>query len=190
MQPGASSTASRARRKSTPWAPTPSSTWRRRGVELGEVKALLLENKDPVTERRVSRAATAAGSDNTFKAVAQEWLAMKQREWSGVHYAKSTRAFERDVYPAVGNLPIASITPAIVTKAIEDIHKRDVLETATRILQHLNGVFRYAQAKGLCRDNPAGPAREILPRKKDSGRMPALLDFAALGEMLRRAEMA
>ncbi|MGQ0658078.1 MAG: hypothetical protein ACT4NU_08305, partial [Chromatiales bacterium] len=42
----------------------------------------------------------------------------------------------------------------------------------------------------LCRDNPAGPAREILPRKKDSGRMPALLDFAALGEMLRRAEMA
>ena len=96
-------------------------------VELGEVKALLLENKDPVTERRISRAATAAGSDNTFKVV-------------------------------------------------EDIHKRDVLETATRILQHLNGVFRYAQAKGLCRDNPAVPAREVLPRKKDNGRMPAVLD--------------
>jgi integrase len=157
---------------------------------LGEVKALLLEDKDPVTERRVNRAATAAGSDNTFKAVAQEWLTMKQREWSAVHYAKSARAFERDIYPAFGNLPIASITPAIVAKAIEDIHKRDVLETATRILQHLNGVFRYAQAKGLCRDNPAGPAREILPRKKDNGRMPALLDWGALGDVLRRAEMA
>lgn len=159
-------------------------------AELAEVKALLLENKDPVTERRVSRAATAAGSDNTFKAVAQEWLAMKQREWSAVHYAKSQRALERDIYPSIGNLPVASITPAIIAKAIEDIHKRDVLETATRILQHLNGVFRYAQAKGLCRDNPAGPAREILPRKKDSGRMPALLDWTALGELLRRAEMA
>jgi len=43
-------------------------------VELGEVKALLLENKDPVAERRVNRAATAAGSDNTFKVVAQKWL--------------------------------------------------------------------------------------------------------------------
>ena len=159
-------------------------------VELVEVKALLLENKDPVTARRVNRAATAAGSDNTFKAVAQEWLAMKQREWSAVHYSKSQRALERDIYPALGNLPVASITPAIVAKAIEDIHKRDVLETAMRILQHLNGVFRYAQAKGLCRDNPAGPAREILPRKKDSGRMPALLDWAALGDLLRRAEMA
>ncbi|MGI8739807.1 MAG: tyrosine-type recombinase/integrase [Gammaproteobacteria bacterium] len=159
-------------------------------VALGEVKAQLLESKDPVAERRVNRAEAAAGSDNTFKAVAQEWLTMKQREWSAVHYTKSARAFERDIYPAFGNLPIARITPAIVAKAIEDIHKRDVLETATRILQHLNRVFRYAQAKGLCRDNPAGPAREILPRKKDTGRMPALLELTALGDILRRAEMA
>jgi len=159
-------------------------------VALGEVKAQLLENKDAVAERRVNRAEAAAGSDNTFKAVAQEWLTMKQREWSAVHYTKSARAFERDIYPAFGNLPIARITPAIVAKAIEDIHKRDVLETATRILQHLNRVFRYAQAKGLCRDNPAGPAREILPRKKDTGRMPALLELTALGDILRRAEMA
>jgi len=159
-------------------------------VELSEVKALLLENKDPVTERRVNRAANAASSDNTFQAVAGEWLTMKQKEWSAGHYTKSSRAFERDIYPAIGKLPIASITPAIVAKAVEDIHKRDVLETATRILQHLNGVFRYAQAKGLCRDNPALPAREILPRKKDTGRMPALLDWPSLGDILRRADMA
>ena len=159
-------------------------------VELTEVKALLRENKDPVTQRRINRAETSASSDNTFGAVAGEWLTMKKKEWSAGHYTKSSRAFERDIYPAIGKLPIASITPAIVAKAVEDIHKRDVLETATRILQHLNGVFRYAQAKGLCRDNPALPAREILPRKKDTGRMPALLEFAALGDILRRADMA
>ncbi len=159
-------------------------------VDLAEVKALLRENKDPVTQRRINRAESSAASDNTFEAIAAEWLKMKQREWSAGHFTKSARAFERDIYPAIGKLPIASITPAIVAKAIEDIHKRDVLETATRILQHLNGVFRYAQAKGLCRDNPALPAREILPRKKDTGRMPALLDFVALGDVLRRADMA
>ena len=159
-------------------------------LALAEVKALLLENKDPVTERRVNRAATAAGSDTTFKAVAEEWLAKKKQEWSAVHYTKSSRAFERDIYPTLGNLPIASITPAILAKTIEEIYKRDALETATRILQHLNGVFRYAQAKGLCQDNPAGPAREVLPRKKENGRMPALLDVGALGDVLRRAEIA
>lgn len=159
-------------------------------VELTEIKALLRENKDPVTQRRINRAETSASSDNTFEVVAGEWLTMKKKEWSAGHYTKSSRAFERDIYPTIGKLPIASITPAIVAKAVEDIHKRDVLETATRILQHLNGVFRYAQAKGLCRDNPALPAREILPRKKDTGRMPALLDYAALGDILRRADMA
>ncbi len=159
-------------------------------VELAEIKGLLLEGKDPVSHRRVARARNAANTDNTFRAIAVEWLAMKQKEWSAIHHAKSARAFERDVYPSIGRLPIAEITPAIVAKAIEDINKRDVLETASRILQHLNGVFRYAQAKGLCRDNPAGPAREILPRKKNAGRMPALLDFPSLGDVLRRAEVA
>lgn len=159
-------------------------------VELGEVKSLLLEGKDPVGNRRINRAAQAASSDNTFYFVAQEWLTMKQKEWSATHHTKSARAFERDIYPSLGKLPIASITPAMVATAIQDIHKRDVLETASRILQHLNGVFRYAQAKGLCRDNPAAPAREVLPRKKDSGRMPALLDYMALGDVLRRAQLA
>lgn len=158
-------------------------------AELGEVKARLLENNDPVTARRVNRASNAASADNTFQVVAEEWLAMKQKEWSAGHQTKSARALERDIYPALGKLPISSITPAIVAKVVEDINRRDVLETATRILQHLNGVFRYAQAKGLCRDNPALAAREILPRKRDSGRMPALLDWPSLGDVLRRADL-
>ena len=170
--------------------PYPQITLAAARVELGEVKARLLENNDPVTARRVNRASNAASADNTFQVVAGEWLSMKQKEWSAGHHTKSARALERDIYPSLGKLPISSITPAIVAKVVEDIHKRDVLETATRILQHLNGVFRYAQAKGLCRDNPALAAREILPRKKDSGRMPALLDWASLGDILRRADVA
>lgn len=159
-------------------------------VELGEVKALLLEGKDPVSNRQVNRAANAASSDNTFQIVAAEWFAMKKKEWSDVHYVKSVRAFERDLYPTLGKLPISSLTPSIVATAVLAINKRDVLETAKRILQHLNGVFRYAQAKGHVIDNPALAAGEVLPRKKDSGRMPALLDLVSLGDLLRRAELA
>ena len=155
-------------------------------AELSEVKSLLLENKDPVSQRRINRAESNAAGENTFEAVAGECLAMKQKEWSAGHFLKSSRALERDIYPTLGKLPIASISPAIVAKAVEDINKRDVLETATRILQHLNGVFRYAQAKGLCRDNPALAAREILPQKKDSGRMPALLDYVSLRNRTRK----
>ncbi|MEQ1913884.1 MAG: Arm DNA-binding domain-containing protein, partial [Sideroxydans sp.] len=65
-------------------------------VELSEVKALLRENKDPVTQRRVNRAEASAAGDDTFQAIAGEWLKMKQKEWSAGHFTKSTRAFERD----------------------------------------------------------------------------------------------
>lgn len=159
-------------------------------VERDEVKAQIRENKDPVTQRRINRADKSTENDNTLKSVAESWFAKMEKEWSTEHYKKSMRALERDIYPSLGKIPVASITPAMVASTIESIHKRDVLETATRILQHLNCIFRYAQGKGLCRDNPALPAREVLPRKKNGGRMPALLEWAALGDVLRRADQA
>lgn len=159
-------------------------------VELSELKSLLLQNKDPMIEKRVNKIIATTNNDNTFKSVSEEWFAFKKKEWSDVHYRKSVLAFEKNLYPLLAVLPIGTISPAIAAKAIEDIYERGVLETATRVLQHLNSVFRYAQAKGLCRDNPAAPVREVLPRKKTVNRMPALLDFVSLGRVLREAEMA
>lgn len=118
-------------------------------TELIEVKALLRENKDPMTEKRLNRTTERANAEATFQTVASSWLDMKQKEWSPDHHLRSIRALERDVYPSIGKLPIARITPAIVASLVESINRRGVLETATRILQHLNGIFRYAQAKGF-----------------------------------------
>ena len=168
----------------------PQSSLAQARFELKEVKAALNKGRDPVVARRITMAQAAAHSESTFRAVAEEWFAMKEKEWSLTHHTKSKRAFERDIYKALGELPIESITPSVIAKAIETINKRDVLETATRILQHLNGVFRYAQAKGLCEINSAAPVKEILPRKKANGRMPALLDWNSLGALLRAAEAA
>ena len=161
----------------------PQSSLAQARLELKEVKASLNKGRDPVVARRITMAQAAAHSESTFRLVAEEWFAMKEKEWSLTHHTKSKRAFERDIYKALGELPIESITPSVIAKAIETINKRDVLETATRILQHLNGVFRYAQAKGLCEINSAAPVKEILPRKKNNGRMPALLDWNSLGAL-------
>nr|WP_255539340.1 integrase arm-type DNA-binding domain-containing protein [Polynucleobacter sp. 71A-WALBACH] len=110
-------------------------------LELNEVKACLTKGQDPVISRRLNRANAASQSDSTFKAVAEEWFSMKEKEWSATHFTKSKRAFERDVYKSLGALPIESITPSVIAKAIETINKRDVLETATRIL-HRNLIDR------------------------------------------------
>jgi integrase len=159
-------------------------------IEATLVKEQLRLGKDPVIERRLAKAANASASADTFTEVAKQWLTMKKREWSSVHAEKSVRAFERDIYPTLGNLPVSRITRPMVASVIERVSKRGALETASRILQHVNGVFRYAQAKGLCVDNPATTAREILPRKKNQKLMAALIQLPALGDLLRAAKAA
>ncbi len=154
------------------------------------VKRLLREGRDPVQARRLDRANAVASSGQTFESVAQDWLSMRQAEWSAIHYEKSKRAFERDVFPLIGKLPVRDITPKMVTTVVERVLERGVRDTAVKILQHVNGVFKLAQARGLREDNPAAPVVEVLPPRSSPGRMPALLTWPELGDVLRRAEAA
>jgi integrase len=161
-------------------------------VEREAVKNLLRQGRDPVQERRLNRAAAVVSSGNTFAAVAQDWLERKRQGWSEVHYRTTKQAIERDVLPHLGALPVADITPAMVVKAIEEIFKppREAIDTAGKVMWNVESIFRLAQARGLCRDNPATPVREVLPRKKRPGRRPAFLEWPQLGDVLRRANVA
>ena len=154
------------------------------------MKAHLSEGREPVKARQLSRATTATASGSTFGGAAESWLAQRQKEWSPLHYEKSKRALERDVLPLLGKLPIADVTPAMVARAIETIMKRGAAETASKTLWHCVCIFRLAQARGLVRENPALPVREVLPRRKLRGQRPALLDIKLLGDLLRRMETA
>lgn len=154
------------------------------------VKALLKEGRDPVQARLLNQVAGAESSENTFETVAKAWLAKQRGQWSVVHYTKSKQAIERDVLPRIGRLPIKDIRPAMVATVIELIVKRGARDTALKVLQHVAGVFRLAQARGMRDDNPAEPVYEVLPGKKRKTRMPALLKFPSIGDMLRKAEAA
>jgi integrase len=159
-------------------------------IELSVINPIIKQGKDPLVERKINRAINLAKVGDTFKSVAEDWLLLRKKEWSQVHYKKSSDAFKRDVYPEIGSLPISSVTPLLLAKNLEKILKRDIPDTASRILQHINGVFNFAQAKGLCTHNPASAAREVLPRKKTNKKYKALLEWHELGDLLRRAEKA
>lgn len=158
--------------------------------EREAVKELLKAGRDPVQARRLDQAAATTSSGNTFATLAADWLAKRRKGWSEVHYDKSSRALERDVYPALGALPVRDITPFMVAGIIEAIVKRGARDTAAKVLQHVGGVFRLARARGLCDDNPADPVHEVIPARTQKGRMPALLKFPELGNLLRAAEAA
>ena len=153
-------------------------------------RALIRRGIDPVDARRLRRADAARAADTTFRAVAESWFAKNRREWSDVHFAKSVEAFERDVYPIIGRLPVHHITPPIIAQLLERILERGVHDTAKKVHQHLNGVFRLARARGLCADNPASDAGEVIPKRHVVTKRPALLDTEALRDVLRRADAA
>jgi integrase len=151
------------------------------------IRAQLREGSDP-NIAKVNRSASAT----TFGAVASEWFAMRRGDWSAVHFEKTVQAFERDVLPKLANLRISEITPAVVAPVIEAISRRGSHETAAKVLQNVGAVFRFAEGKGLSRSaaNPAASVKELLPRKRAHSQRPALLSFAALGDLLRKAEAA
>ena len=186
---GASSTASAARGLYS-IGPYPQVTLAAARSARDEAKGLIRAGRDPVRARQVGRVEASAATDATFARVTQDWLAKQKRDWSEIHYQKSERAFERDVLPLLGRMPIAEISPAMVAAVIEGILKRDVRDMAGKVLQHIGGVFRFAQGRGLCRDNPAIPVHEILPKRRTIGRRPALLAFEALRDVMERAELA
>jgi hypothetical protein len=68
-------------------------------------RASLRDGRDPGLARQVARATAAASDDSTFSAIAAAWLEKSRADWSGIHFAKSRRAFERDVLPALGGCP-------------------------------------------------------------------------------------
>lgn len=159
--------------------------------EHDQVKAQAREGTDPVKARYVQYERSVSAGEDTFEAIAREWLA-NRKKWSGVHRTKSVRALERDVFPYIGRLPVGEITPAMVAKVIERIAKRGISDTPAKILQHVTRIFALAQTKahGAITQNPALPAREVLPERAKRNRYPALLKWAELGEILRKADAA
>lgn len=154
--------------------------------ELPKIKKLLSKGIDPVAARRVSHAEAAQSSEVTFEKLAKQWLKKSKPDWSEIHYKKSKRALERDIYPALGDLPITHITTRMVAAEIEKIDDR-APETARRIQQHVRSVFQMAQVKGLRTDNP------VIIIKGKAGKkykQPAITDLPGLGKALRDAEAA
>jgi integrase len=159
-------------------------------IEREAVRAQVRQGRDPVQVRRLTKAATMASGDATFAAVARDWFAKQKESWSAEHYRKTLQAIERDLFPVLGPLPIAEITPAMVATAAEAIVKRGARETAAKALWSAKGIFELAQARGVCRDNPAIPARAVLPRSVPDVHLPALTDWPSLGALLHTAKTA
>ena len=70
------------------------------------------------------------------------------------------RAFERDVYPTIGKVPIAEVTEDQIEDIIDSIKSRGAIESASRIFAQISRVFSYGMKNKdnnrtrYCKSNP------------------------------------
>jgi integrase len=153
-------------------------------VKLGEARdkrdaarAMLRDGRDPSVQKKVAAAAGAVDAENTFKTIATAWHQLHKSKWTATHANDVIDSLTRDIFPALGTLPIRSITPSMVLEALRAVELRPAIETARRLRQRMSGVFVYGIASGICDNDPAAIVRSAMKPLPAKGRQPALKDI-------------
>jgi integrase len=148
-----------------------------------EAKRLIATNVDPVHHRRAQRASAAVQSAQTFKAIAEEWIAARADAWSP-SYADAVRsALAANLYPQIGGIPMKSITVPVIREALLLMEKRGALVALRKVRMWASGVFRYAIATGRAENDPAAPLRGTF-KAHEPRNFPALTKAEELGQLM------
>ncbi|PXX58927.1 protein of unknown function [Pseudomonas sp. LAMO17WK12:I10] len=119
-----------------------------------DARQLVAQGRHPGLERKVARAQAAISRANTFKSLALEWHQHKSLRWSAGYAGDVMEAFELDIFPQVGNLPLTDIKPMHWLQVFRRIEARGALEKLRKVRQRCQEVYRFAIATGRAEYNP------------------------------------
>ena len=137
-------------------------------------------------QHKADALASKASIATTFEAVARELHAIKSVPdgWIKDHAAQRLRCFERDLFPWLGSLPLASVSAPLLLSALRRVEKRGIVRMAHDLREFAGQVFRDGVAEGRCATNPAANLRGQL-RPFVVKHMAAVLEPTQAGELLR-----
>ena len=101
------------------------------------------EGTDPVQARKLDKLKSNRNTGDTFKAIALEWYGKQAPQWSASHALRMLRQLERDLFPWIGERPIAQIHAMELLAALHKVEERGALETADRALMLARQVWEY-----------------------------------------------
>ena len=146
-------------------------------------RKLVAQGVDPSAARKTAKAVSAV-ADDSFEAVAREFLDIKRAEWSALHAMRWIERLQKDVFPWIGSKPLAEVTSPMLLQTLRRVEARGVRETVHSICQSCGQVFRYGVATGRCERNPAADLRGAL-RPVLVKHMAAVVDPDGFGSLLR-----
>ncbi|EMP7433983.1 tyrosine-type recombinase/integrase [Klebsiella pneumoniae] len=117
--------------------------------------ALLANGIDPQIQAEVAEEQQQIALDSIFSTVAANWFKLKSKSVIPDYAKDIWRSLEKDVLPAIGEIPVQQIKARILVEALEPIKARGALETVRRLVQRINEIMIYAVNTGLIDANPA-----------------------------------
>lgn len=135
--------------------------------------ALLANGIDPQIQAEVAEEEQQIALDSIFSTVAANWFKLKSKSVTPDYAKDIWRSLEKDVFPAIGEIPVQQIKARTLIEALEPIKARGALETVRRLVQRINEIMIYAVNTGLIDANPASGVGMAFEKPKKQN-MPTL----------------
>lgn len=120
-----------------------------------EAKKKLAEGIDPSFAKKEEKLVRDVQLNNTFQAVVLEWHGTKVSRWSEGYASDIIEAFNKDIFPYIGQQPVNEIKPLVLLNVLRRMESRGATEKAKKVRQRCSEVFRYAIVTGRAEYNPA-----------------------------------
>jgi integrase len=153
-------------------------------VLRGQAKRLLAAGIDPSEARRQAKIQLVAATNNTFRTVAEAYVAKLTREGRRPSTLSKLKWLLDFAYPTLGDRKVGEIIAPDILPALRAVEVRGRLETARRLRETIGCVIRFAMAEGKAHTDPTIALRGSLARPKHKPRA-AVTEPAAFGALLR-----
>jgi len=131
-----------------------------------DARKLIANEIDPSEVKKEEKRNKKIKAGNAFEEIAREWWKNQKENWTERHADQVLKSLETDIFPYVGDKPIAEIQPPEILSTIRKVEARGALNVAGRLLQRCSNVFRYAIQTGRATLNPAGDLQGTLKTRK------------------------
>lgn len=135
--------------------------------------SLLAQGIDPQQQQEMVSEQRQIELDSVFSIVAANWFQLKSKSVTPDYAKDIWRSLDKDVFPAIGDIPVQEIKARTIIEALEPIKARGALETVRRLVQRINEIMIYAVNTGLLDANPASGVGMAFERPKKQN-MPTL----------------
>ena len=159
-------------------------------LQVARAKALesrehVIKGDSPSTAKRIAKASRIVKGEETFGAIARDWLSRNKSEWSSHHYERNEGLLRRYLLPDLERLPIDSIKEAYLFAIIKAAYDKGKKESARRARAIAAQIFSFARDTHRGTINPARDMADNSYLKKPPVKHFAALPQDKVGELIR-----